>query len=467
MTVSNICCIGAGHVGGPSMAYIASKCPKLIVTVVDQDIDKIKAWNSSNLPLYEPGLSKVVKSCINKNLFFTTDIENTIKKSQIIFLTVNTPTKTSGFGSGKAANLKHIEECCKLISKFSKSKKIIVEKSTVPVRTAEKVQEILNESKNNFEFEVLSNPEFLSEGCAIENLSNPDRVLIGGSQTKSGKDAINLLIEIYLNWIPLEKIITTNVWSAELSKLMSNAFLAQRISSINSVSAICDATEARISEVGLSVGLDKRIGKDFLNPSLGFGGSCFKKDILNLVYLCENYGLYEVAKYWKVVLDMNEYQKSRFCNRILNSFINLNITKKITLLGWSFKKETSDSRESAAINICDILLANNFEIHIYDPKIKKQQIHQDLINLWRLKNLSQKIIKNNFEKIKIFDSACKASENTHAISILTEWDEFKNLDFKKIYFEMLKPALIFDGRNILDKDNLENIGFKCYLLGNG
>ena len=467
MFIDNICCIGAGHVGGPTMAYIAYKCPNLNVTVVDKDVDKIKAWNSKNLPLYEPGLDKIVKSCINKNLFFTTDVENTIKKSQIIFITVNTPTKTSGVGSGKAADLTYIEECSELISKFSNSKKIIVEKSTVPVRTAEKVNEILIKSKNNFDFEVLSCPEFLSEGCAIENLSNPDRVLIGGNNTRNGKDAINSLIQIYANWVPREKIITTNIWSSELSKLMSNAFLAQRISSINSVSAICDATEARISEVSLAIGLDKRIGKDFLNPSLGFGGSCFKKDILNIVYLCENYGLYEVAKYWNVVLEINEYQKSRFSNRIVDSFTKLNINKKIALLGWSFKKQTSDSRESAAIDICDKLLKNNFEIHIYDPKIKKQQIHQDLISLWKSKNLSQETIKNSLKKITIFDTVFKASKSTNAISILTEWDEFKELDFKKIYSEMLKPAFIFDGRNIIDKNNLENIGFKCYLLGNG
>lgn len=467
MFVKRICCIGAGYVGGPTMAYIAYKCPEIKVTVVDKDTEKINSWNSSNIPVYEPGLSKIIKKNINKNLFFSTEIENAIRESEIIFIAVNTPTKKSLDGMGMTADLSNIEESCHLISKFSNSKKIIVEKSTVPVRTAEKIKEILSSSSNKFEFEVLSNPEFLAESCAIENLSNPDRVLIGGNNTSAGKYAIKSLTEIYTKWVPINKIITTSVWSSELSKLVSNAFLAQRISSINSVSAICEATDARISEVSLSVGSDKRIGKKYLEPSLGFGGSCFKKDILNLVYLCEHYGLHEVARYWKSILDINEYQKLRFSKIIVNKFNKLKISKVITLLGWAFKKETNDSRESASIDICDFLISNDFTIHIYDPKVKSEQIRNDLINHFKKNISNSNKINNRLNKIKIYNSVEKSLLNSHAIAILTEWEEFQKLNFEDIFKKMLTPSLVFDGRNILSEMNLKKIGFDCYFLGNG
>ena len=376
MKVKNICCIGAGYVGGPTMAVIALKCPDINVTVVDVNKDRIDAWNNedfSKLPVYEPGLADVVKVARGRNLFFSTDVDKAIDESEMIFIAVNTPTKTYGEGKGEAADLKYVELCARTIARVAKTNKIVVEKSTLPVRTAEAVQTILDSTGNGVHFEVLSNPEFLAEGTAIQDLFKSDRVLIGGQQTESGKKAISTLVDIYANWIPKEKIYTTNVWSSELSKLVANAFLAQRISSINSISALCEATEADIEEVATAIGMDSRIGSKFLKASVGFGGSCFQKDILNLVYIAKSLGLNEVSEYWNQVIKINDYQKERFAKKIMTSLFGTVSGKKITLLGWAFKKDTNDTRESAAIYIADMLIDNGAEICVYDPRLVKSR----------------------------------------------------------------------------------------------
>ena len=468
MKISKICCIGAGYVGGPTMAVIADQCPNIKVTVVDLNEKKIENWNStdlSKLPVYEPGLSDIIKKRRNINLFFSTDLNKAILDSEMIFVAVNTPTKTYGEGKGMAADLTYVEKCARQIALVAKSNKIVVEKSTLPVRTAEAIKTILSTHKNGVDFEVLSNPEFLAEGTAIEDLFKSDRVLIGGDQTRSGKEAIKSLVEIYSNWIPSEKIVTTNLWSSELSKLVSNDFLAQRISSINSISALCEATGADIKEVSKAVGKDSRIGSKFLNASVGFGGSCFQKDILNLVYLCSYYGLNEVASYWKGVVDINNYQKSRFARKIINNLFKTVNDKKISILGWAFKKNTNDSRESAAIYVCDQLIDEGAIVNIYDPKIKKYQIESDLINLWESKGISSEKIKNNLKKVKIFNNAIDTTINSHAIAVLTEWDEFKNINYEKVFKNMLKPAFIFDGRKIMDFNKLIKIGFNYFEIG--
>jgi len=468
MKITKICCVGAGYVGGPTMAVIAFRCPKIKVTVVDINKERIDSWNSKNLddlPIYEPGLSEIISEVRNKNLFFSTNIEKAIEEAEMIFVAVNTPTKTYGQGKGMASDLKYVELCAREIARFSKSNKIVVEKSTLPVRTAETIQTILDSNSKGIKFEVLSNPEFLAEGTAIQDLSKSDRVLIGGSQTPSGKKAIQSLVDIYSKWISLDKIVTTNLWSSELSKLVSNAFLAQRISSINSISALCEVTGADIKEVSRAVGTDSRIGSKFLKASVGFGGSCFQKDILNLVYLSKYYGLEEVASYWKGVIDINNYQRQRFTNKIIDALFKTVNNKKISFLGWAFKKQTNDSRESAAIYICDQLIEEGAIISVFDPKVSKQKIEMDLRNLWDSKGISSSEINIKLKKVKVFNNAEEAIKNTHAIAVLTEWDDFKVLDFKKLYNEMEKPAFIFDGRKILDKSKLEKIGFYCYEIG--
>ncbi len=446
MNIKNICCIGAGYVGGPTMAVIALKCPNLKITVVDKDYEKIKSWNGdlNKLPVFEPGLKEIIKEVRNKNLFFSTNIDVQVDLSEIIFMAVNTPTKDSGEGAGMAADLKYVEACAKHIGRVAKTDKIVVEKSTLPVRTAEKIKEILNSEANGVKFEVLSNPEFLAEGTAIQDLFKSDRVLIGGDNSESGKKAVQLLVDIYSNWIPKDKILTTNVWSAELSKLASNAMLAQRISSINSLSALCEKTGANIDEVSKAIGMDHRIGKNFLKASVGFGGSCFQKDILNLVYLCRYYSLDEVADYWIQVVKINNYQKERFSNKIIQHLRSKTSNKEVTLLGWSFKKNTNDSRESASIYICDYLLSSEIKINIYDPLISKIKIISDLKALWRLKNNSVSEINNKMKKLNFFTNSDDAIKDSEVIAILTEWDEFKKINWKKI----TKSSKVFDGRNI-------------------
>ena len=462
MKIKQICCIGAGYVGGPTMAVIALKCPHIKVNVVDINQDRIDAWNNDNLdnlPVYEPGLADVVKESRGCNLFFSTDIEKAIDESEMIFIAVNTPTKTYGEGKGQAADLKYVELCARTIARVAKTDKIVVEKSTLPVRTAEAVQTILDSTGNGVNFDVLSNPEFLAEGTAIKDLFKSDRVLIGGRQTQSGKEAISALVDIYANWIPKEKIYTTNVWSSELSKLVANAFLAQRISSINSISALCEATEADVDEVATAIGMDSRIGNKFLKSSVGFGGSCFQKDILNLVYISKSLGLDEVSEYWNQVIKINDYQKRRFAQKIIKSLFGTVSDKKITFFGWAFKKDTNDTRESAAIYVANFLIENGAKICVYDPKVSEQQMLTDL------DYLNSRSSKENKKALSYYSDPLKACENSHAVAVITEWEEFKYYDWHKIYDCVMSPAKVFDGRNILNKVALEEIGFEVFSIG--
>ena len=446
-----ICCIGAGYVGGPTMAMIAAKCPDIEVTVVDINANRIEAWQTDSLPIYEPGLLDVVKQARGRNLFFSTDVDSAIQRADIIFVSVNTPTKTFGEGAGRASDLQYWELCARRIKEVSTSDKIIIEKSTLPVRTADAMEQVLHSGDDKIHFEVLSNPEFLAEGTAVTDLENPDRVLIGGHETESGQRALNTIVDIYARWIPRDRILTSNVWSAELSKLTANAFLAQRVSSINAISQLCEATEANVAEVAHAIGTDSRIGSKFLKASVGFGGSCFKKDILNLSYLCETYGLHEAAAYWQHVVDMNEFQQNRFVRTIVNSMFNTIAGKRIAVLGFAFKADTGDTRESPAISVCKELLAEKAHVVISDPKAL-DNAEKDLSELSNV----------TFEK-----DPYKASLDAHAIVVLTEWDIYKSLDYQKIFDGMLKPAFLFDGRNILDHDKLHNIGFEVYSIGKG
>jgi UDPglucose 6-dehydrogenase len=460
--ITNICCIGAGYVGGPTMAVIAQKCPEIKVTVVDINEQRIADWNDTDLeklPIYEPGLKEVVAEARGRNLFFSTDVDKAIDESEMIFISVNTPTKDYGKGKGMAADLKYIELCARQIARVSKNDKIVIEKSTLPVRTAEALRSILDSTSTGVKFQILSSPEFLAEGTAINDLHNADRVLIGGDQTPEGQEAIDALTDVYAHWLPKERILQTNVWSSELSKLTANAFLAQRVSSINSLSALCEKTEANVEEVARAIGSDSRIGSKFLKSSVGFGGSCFQKDILNLVYICRTLGLQEVADYWEQVIIMNDYQKRRFADKIITTLYNTVSGKKIAFLGWAFKKDTNDTRETAAMYVADILMEDLAIIAAYDPKVKHEQMFSDIDYLnSRTEEESKKLLTPQTNPYE----ACK---DAHAIAILTEWDEFIDYDWQKIYNNMMKPAFVFDGRNILDKEKLEYIGFKFYSIG--
>jgi UDPglucose 6-dehydrogenase len=462
MEITKICCIGAGYVGGPTMAVIAQKCPHIQVTVVDLNEERIASWNdndTANIPIYEPGLDKIVAEARGRNLFFSTDVEKAIDEAQIIFISVNTPTKTYGKGKGMAADLKYIELCARQIARIAKDNKIVVEKSTLPVRTAEAIKSILDNTGNGVQFQILSNPEFLAEGTAVSDLLQPDRILIGGDTTVEGKKAIQALVDVYSNWVPAEKILTTNVWSSELSKLTANAFLAQRISSINAMSELCEKTGADVNEVAKAIGMDSRIGSKFLKASVGFGGSCFQKDILNLVYIAKTYGLHEVADYWEQVIIMNDHQKRRFSSRIVQTLYNTVSGKKITFLGWAFKKDTNDTRESAAIYVADDLINEHANIAVYDPKVSNKKIMEDL-NYLETRNAEQ-----NASCVTSFSDPYAACQNAHAIAILTEWDEFIQYDWQKIYDSMQKPAFIFDGRNVLNAAELRSIGFVYQAIG--
>ena len=458
----NICCIGAGYVGGPTMAVIASNCPELKVDVIDINEERIKAWNSddfSNLPVFEPGLADIIKKQRGKNLFFSNNIEQCISEADIIFISVNTPTKTQGIGAGYASDLKWIESSARQIAKYATNHTVVVEKSTLPVKTAETIKTILSSSeeegkknsdnKLNKTFSIISNPEFLAEGTAINDLQNPDRVLIGGEDDYS----INLISDIYSNWVEKSRIITTNLWSSELSKLVANAFLAQRISSINSISALCESTGANIHEVARAIGTDSRIGRKFLNPGPGFGGSCFKKDILNLVYLCRYYGLIEVGDYWEQVVKINTWQQQRISALVIKSLFGTLSNKKLAIFGFSFKANTNDTRESPSINISKNLLKEGADLFIYDPKVSEKHI---------LMELDEMINEGN---ISVCNSALNAAKGADAILVLTEWDEFVNLDWELIYKYMRKPAWIFDSRSFLDNKNLRSLGFNLWTLG--
>lgn len=457
-----ICCMGAGYVGGPTMAVIAKMCPKIRVCVVDLSQKQIDGWNSDNLPIYEPGLLDVVKCARGRNLFFSTDIDEEIKAADIVFISVNTPTKTQGIGAGRAANIKNCELCARKIAEVSTTNKIIVEKSTVPVRTAEAIRRVLKCNDNGLSFEVLSNPEFLAEGTAVDDLENPNRVLIGGAQTPEGLKAAETLADVYANWIPRERVLTTNLWSSECSKLVANAFLAQRVSSINSISALCESTGADVSEISRAVGMDDRIGKRFLQASVGFGGSCFQKDILNLVYLCDSYGLSECAEYWLQVVKMNDYQKKRFSEKMVSKMFNTVTGKKISILGYAFKKDTGDVRETPSMFVLRDLHAEGANIHVYDPQVNREDMWSEMQYTCGISPATDPKMEDT---IITSSSAYAACDGSHAIAILTEWDEFKTLDYEKIYKTMSKPAFIFDGRNILDHEKLREIGFEVHAIG--
>ena len=466
--IKNIACIGAGYVGGPTMAVIAQKCPEIQVTVVDINPQRIADWNDDDLdklPIYEPGLKEVVAEARNRNLFFSTDIEEAIRKADMIFISVNTPTKTYGKGKGMAADLKFIELCARQIAKVATNDKIIVEKSTLPVRTAQAIKSILHNVGNGISFQILSNPEFLAEGTAIDDLHHADRVLIGGDiHTAEGRDAVEALTDIYAHWLPRERILQTNIWSSELSKLTANAFLAQRVSSINAISELCEKTGADVDEVARAIGTDSRIGPKFLKTSVGFGGSCFQKDILNLVYICRTLGIQKVADYWEQVIIMNDHQKQRFADNIISTLYNTVTDKKIAFLGWAFKKDTNDTRETAAMYVASILLQDHAEIHIYDPKVQKQQIFSDLLYLTEMKHhdLSDEDLN---KRVFVYDDPYQAMNQAHAVAVLTEWDVFKDYDWEKVYRNMQKPAFIFDGRNILNAQKLTKTGFEVYQIG--
>lgn len=458
--IKNITCIGAGYVGGPTMSVIAQKNPDINITVVDLNTTRIAAWNSqdlSELPIYEPGLDKVVEEARGRNLFFSTDIDKAIDQADMIFISVNTPTKTYGKGKGQAADLKFIELCARQIAAVAKSDKIVVEKSTLPVRTAEALKSILHNTGNGVNFHILSNPEFLAEGTAIQDLQNPDRVLIGGEN----QEAIQALVNIYATWVPKTNIITTNLWSSELSKLVANAFLAQRVSSINAISELCEATGADVNEVAYAIGTDSRIGSKFLKASVGFGGSCFQKDILNLVYIARSYNLHKVADYWEQVIIMNDHQKERFADKIIKTLYNTVNGKNIAFLGWAFKKDTNDTRESAAIYVADQLLEEQAFITVYDPKVSEEQIYADL------DYLGTRSPEENRRLVKVVTDPYVACQEAHAVAVLTEWDEFKTYNWQKIYDSMYKPAFVFDGRNILNHQELRNKQFEVYMVGKG
>ncbi len=444
-----IVCIGAGYVGGPTMTIIANKCPDYKVTIVDISKPRIDAWNSDDLPIFEPGLKERVEKSRGKNLFFSTDVDKEIAEADIIFVSVNTPTKSFGEGAGKAADLQFVELTARRIKENSKTDKIVIEKSTLPVRNAEALEAILHSGNNSVHFEILSNPEFMAEGTAISDMENPDRVLIGSKETETGRIARDELVKIYANWVPPEKIITTNLWSSELSKLVSNAFLAQRISSINSISAVCEATEADISEVAFAVGKDTRIGEKFLNAGIGFGGSCFRKDILNLVYLCEYYRLNEVADFWKQVVSINDYQVQRFVKRMLRAMFNTLVGKKIAVFGFAFKPDTGDTRDTPSINLARQLYEERAHLSITDPHALE----------------NAKMDLEDIKGIEYILDPYSAANGAHCIALMTAWDEYRSLDYQKIYDSMEKPAFIFDGRNHLNHQQLFDIGFNVFPTG--
>ena len=469
--IKNICCIGAGYVGGPTMAVLAKHCPNIQVTVTDHNLERINDWNPidlSKLPIYEPGLEEIVNKYRGKNLHFSSEVEKNISIADMIFISVNTPTKTKGVGAGKASDIKWVEACARQVANHAKDHTIIVEKSTLPVRTAEVIKNILEsatsiESQKNpsISFDVLSNPEFLSEGSAIKDLENPDRVLIGGENNQ----AIKALSEIYENWVPVKKILYTNIWSSELAKLTANAFLAQRISSINSIGALCEATGADVREVSRAIGTDSRIGAKFLDAGPGFGGSCFKKDILNLVYLASYFGLHEVANFWESVVKLNYWHQNRISRLIVKKLFGTLSDKKIAVLGFAFKANTNDTRESAAIQICKELLEEGEILSIYDPKVSRKQIKRDLNFLndpYEIKTES-----NNMNKYFIAENIQETFQDADAILILTEWSEFSNINWESAYKMMRKPAWVFDSRSIVNPKKVLDANLKLWRIGDG
>eukprot|EP00753_Platysulcus_tardus_P010833 PLAT3094.1.p1 GENE.PLAT3094.1~~PLAT3094.1.p1 ORF type:complete len:529 (-),score=254.55 PLAT3094.1:95-1654(-) len=455
-----VCCMGAGYVGGPTMAVIAQNCPWVTAVVVDISEERIAAWNSEELPIYEPGLKEAVLACRGRNLFFSTAVEEEVAAADIVFVSVNTPTKEYGIGAGRASDVKNCEICARTIAAASTSGKIVVEKSTVPVRTAATIREVLAANARGLRFQVLSNPEFLAEGTAMADLRTPDRVLIGGEDTVEGRAAINTLASLYAAWVPRERIIATNLWSSELSKLVANAFLAQRISSINSIAVLCEHTDADVTEVARAVGTDHRLGPHFLRSSVGFGGSCFQKDILNLVYIAESLGLAEVARYWQSVIDMNDYMKRRFAHTMVRTMFNSIAGKRVAIFGFAFKKDTGDTRETAAAYVCRYLLEERAQLSVYDPKVTADEL------LYRMEvTIGDALPAGWQERITMADAPEDAVAGAHALAVLTEWDEFAAYDYAAIFEAMVKPAFVFDGRNVLDHCALQDIGFSVYAIG--
>ncbi|MCX6997280.1 MAG: nucleotide sugar dehydrogenase [Kiritimatiellaeota bacterium] len=448
--MKTICCIGAGYVGGPTMAMIARQCPDCRVVVTDIDEKRIAAWAAGHPPIYEPGLAELVRVSLNRNLFFSTDIARGIAEAQIVFVSVNTPTKTFGQGAGRASDLQYYEKAARQILEHAQADMIVVEKSTLPVRTAEAMDSILKSGRKDVRFEVLSNPEFLAEGTAIQDLEHPDRVLIGGHETPAGREAQQALVEIYARWVPRDRILTTNIWSSELSKLVANAFLAQRISSINSISALCEATGADVEEISRAIGMDSRIGPKFLRASVGFGGSCFKKDILNLVYLAESYGLREVADFWNRVVAMNDYQENRFVRAIVTRMFNTVAGKRIAVFGFAFKADTGDTRESPAIRVCRELAAERAHVVVSDP-FALDNARIELADLGAA--------------VAYEPDPYAAARGAHAIAVLTDWRDYRALDYPRIFAGMEKPAFLFDGRNCLDHRALFDLGFNVFPIG--
>ena len=452
----NIVCIGAGYIGGPTMAVVAKMNPDRKVVVVDINKSRIAAWNSKNfaLPIYEPGLVDIVKEVRGKNLFFSTDIDKSIRECDIIFVGVNTPTKMFGRGKGRASDLQYWEATARNIKKIAKTPKIVVEKSTRPVRTAAAMEAILN-SEDDGKFTVLSNPEFLAEGTAIKDLLNPDRVLIGGPQTSAGLAAVRAVVDIYRGqqgaWVPEKKILTTNVWSAELTKLAANAMLAQRVSSINALAGLCEATGADIEEVARVMGADHRIGPKFLKAGPGFGGSCFKKDVLNLVYLCESFGLHTAAEYWSQVIKMNDHQQERIVSRLFKAMFNTLANKKIAVFGFAFKANTGDTRETPADTVVRLLNEEHVRLAITDPKA--------------LDNAKKDLADIASDALAFVSDPYKAAKDADAVLVMTDWAEYPTLDWAKIYKSMRKPALVFDTRNCLDAVALRKLGFKVLNVG--
>lgn len=448
---TSILCIGAGYVGGPTMAVIAKQCPDCRVTVVDIDAERIRAWQSDRLPIYEPGLAEVVAGSLNRNLFFSTDVGAAIEQADVIFVSVNTPTKTFGEGAGKAADLQYWERTAREILKHARSDKIVIEKSTLPVRTAEAMERVLRSGSGGVHFEIVSNPEFLAEGTAIRDLEQPDRVLIGGHDTPTGRAAVQAIVDIYARWVPRERILTASVWSSELSKLAANAFLAQRISSINSLSALCECTEADVTQVSRAVGMDRRVGPYFLSAGIGFGGSCFRKDILNLVYLCEHYGLSDVAAYWAQVVRINEFQEDRFVRRMIQALFGTLAGKRVAVFGFAFKADTGDTRDSPAIRVCRHLVEERAELVVTDPQA--------------LDNARKELADLPAGSVSFEADPYRAAEGAHAVAVLTDWKAYETLDYRRLFNGMAKPAFIFDGRNRLDHEALFSIGFEVYPVG--
>ncbi|KAL0206640.1 hypothetical protein P9112_001947 [Eukaryota sp. TZLM1-RC] len=452
--------LGAGYVGSPTAAVIADKCPDVTVTVLDVNASRIAQWQSDALPVYEPGLEPLVFRNINKSLFFSTDIDKHLYEADLIFICVNTPTKSEGFGAGFACDLTYVELAARSIGRSCAhcSHKIIIEKSTVPVRTSEMISSILQSLSPKCRFSILSNPEFLAEGTAINDLVNPDRVLIGGSDVDP--KAVEVLVDVYSHWVPQDRIITMKLWSSELSKLVANAFLAQRVSSINAVSAICELTGGDVEDIEKAIGTDHRIGSHFLRSGIGFGGSCFRKDVLNLVYIARSLGLDEVAEYWMQVIRMNDSQMDRFSKTIIEHLFNTVVGKNLCILGFSFKANTGDTRDSPSIKVCRNLLANGASLNIYDPKVQKSQILEDLTptsqDSWKLD-----------ANVSVFSSALSAVHNCDALVVLTAWGEFSTIDWVAIYQKMRKPAFVFDGRLCLDHSKLSAIGYTVFALGKG